>query len=100
METLSEDEAARATHADATVSHVIPSVELRGSRGERLETLDALIARLLQLRHRLAARTAYQKDALERSSRHIDSPEWPWFMAGTSVGAIIVLLLLFARSCA
>src|SRR5262245_54756386 len=100
METLDEEEARPARRVDANVSHFIPAVELKGSRGEQLKKLDTLIARLQQLRRKLAGDVGYSKGPSERPGRYIDSPEWPWFVAGTSVGALIVLLLVFARSCA
>ena len=97
METLDKDEARPTSDADATVS-LIPAIELNGSRGEKLKKLDTLIRQFQQLRRALAGDAGYQKGALERPGRHIDSPEWPWFVAGTSVGALIVLLLVLARS--
>ena len=100
MEALDEAETDRTTRDDAQVPQFIPSIELKGSRGEKLKTLDALIAHLEQLRRSLAGNLEYRKGAFERPGPHIDSPEWPWFMAGTSVGALIALLLVFARSCA
>jgi hypothetical protein len=100
MGTLDEEDARPARHANVNVSHLIPAVELKGSRGEKLEKLDALIAHLQQLRRGLTGDLGYGKAPSERPGRYIDSPEWPWFVAGTSVGALIVLLLVFARSCA
>ena len=100
MATLDQDEARPERQADVNVSHFIPAVELKGSRGEKLKTLDALIARLQQLRRGLAGDLGYGKSPSERPGRYINSPEWPWFVAGTTVGALIVLLLVFARSCA
>lgn len=100
MGTLDEEEAHPAPHAGVNVSHFIPAVELTGSRGEKLKKLDTLIAHLQQLRRRLAGDVGYSKGPSERPGRYINSPEWPWFVAGTSVGALIVLLLVLARSCA
>ena len=100
MATLDEDEASGTTRDDANVSHLIPALELKGSRGEKLKRLDALITQLHQLRRSLAGDVAYRKGAFERPGPHIESPKWPWLVAGTTVGALIVLLLVFARSCA
>lgn len=99
METTHDDAAQQAPSLDPNLSRVIPPFELKGSRTERLNTLDALIAQLQQLRRSIAGDVYQRKGAFERRGRHIESPEWPWFMAGTSVGVLIVLLLLLARSC-
>jgi hypothetical protein len=98
--TRDDDNGLPGAHTDANASQVIPAVELTGSRGEQLKTLDALIARLVRLRRGLAGDTDDRKLAWERHGRYIDSPDWPWFLAGTSAGALIVLLLVLARSCA
>jgi hypothetical protein len=100
MGSVDRTKTAGTTGDDANVSRFIPAIELKVSPGERLKTLDALIEQLQQLRRSLVGDVGYRKDALERPGPHVSSPEWPWFIAGTSVGAVIVLLLALARSCA
>jgi len=85
--------------AGSNISHFIPSVELKGSRSDKLETLDTLIAYLERLRRSLAGETLAARGGYEGPSRYIGSPAWPWFGAGACVGGVFVLLL-FARSCA
>jgi hypothetical protein len=63
---------------EATISHFIPSVELKGSRGEKLQKLDILIRYLEQLRRNLAPDTTEGPDV----SREPVRPPWGWFSAG------------------
>jgi hypothetical protein len=84
--------------AEAKISHFIPSVELKGSRGEKLQKLDTLIVYLDQLRRSLAANTTGGQGGYEDPGRYGESPAWPWFAAGALVGALFVLLLLAART--
>lgn len=73
---------------DAAISHFIPSVELTGSRGEKLRKLDTLIVYLEQLRRSLAR----DPTKAARNSREGVHPAWGWFTAGVVVGAVAVLL--------
>jgi hypothetical protein len=82
---------------EARISHFIPSVELKGSRGEKLQKLNTLIVYLDQLRSSLAANTTGGQGGYEDPGRYVESPAWPWFAAGALVGGLFVLLLLAAR---
>lgn len=81
------------------VSYYIPSVELKGSRAERLARLDTLIRYLEELRRQLAGDAA-PRATYEGPSRYVDRPFWPWFLAGAIAGALFLLLAIAARSCA
>jgi hypothetical protein len=83
--------------AEIKVSHYIPSVELKGSRGQKLEKLDALIAHLERLRKSLAGDAEAAHSALDGPSQHAYAPSWPWFTAGIVVGVLLTLWLLLAR---
>jgi hypothetical protein len=74
---------------ETTISHFIPSVELTGSRREKLQKLDTLILYLEKLRGSLARDPT--KEA--RPSHERPRPAWGWFTAGIVVGAVAVLLL-------
>jgi hypothetical protein len=76
--------------AETTISHFIPSVELTGSRGDKVRKLDTLIVYLQRLRGSLAQDTTGSLD----SSRHRVVPGWGWFTAGVIVGAAFILFLL------
>jgi hypothetical protein len=54
MESQGEDAAEIADLGEARISHFIPSVELRGSRSQKLRKLDTLISYLNRLREALA----------------------------------------------
>jgi hypothetical protein len=77
---------------ETTISHFIPSVELTGSRSEKLRKLDILILYLEKLRGSLARDST--KEA--RPSHEIGRPVWRWFAAGVVVGAVFVLLFFAA----
>jgi hypothetical protein len=78
------------------VSPFIPSVELKGSRTQKLRTLDTLIAYLERLRRSLAGDAIAGRTGHEGPSRYIDAPVWPWLAAGIVLGALFVLLLVAA----
>jgi hypothetical protein len=85
-----EDSAVRTSvGTESTVSHFIPSVELTGSRSEKLRKLDTLIIYLEKLRRSLARDTTQEF----RPSQERARPAWGWFTAGVVVGAVVVLLL-------
>jgi hypothetical protein len=86
--------------SDGNTWPVIPPLELKGSRIEQLEMLDALIGQLEHLKTRLAVGAAATTRSRTRPSRYIEKPAWPWFAAGNAVGALFVTLLLIAHSCA
>jgi hypothetical protein len=76
---------------------VIPAVELRGSPGERLRTLDASIAQLQRLRRSLVGEAAPDAIPYELHGPYLHAPVWPWFAAGWVIGALFVLMFVFAR---
>ena len=78
------------------VSHFIPSVELKGSRAQKLEKLDLLIAHLERLRRSLAGETEASRSGFDGPSGHASAPAWPWFAAGLGVGVLFTLWLLLA----
>jgi hypothetical protein len=85
-----EDGAVRTSvETEPTISHFIPSVELTGSRSEKLRKLDTLILYLEKLRGSLASDTT----KASRPSHERARPAWGWFTAGIVVGAVAVLLL-------
>jgi hypothetical protein len=77
---------------EATISHFIPSVELTGSRSEKLRKLDTLILYLEKLRGSLARDTTKESRPSHEGAR----PAWGWFAAGVVVGAVFVLLFFTA----
>jgi hypothetical protein len=81
-------------------THLVPSLELSGSRREQVRALDAFIDRLERLRRALAEGRPARPEGHEYASPYIGSPSWPWFTAGIVLGASFVLLMLLARSCA
>lgn len=76
---------------------VIPPVELHGSPGHRLRTLDAAIARLQALRRAIAGEPTPIPPP-ELHGPYINAPVWPWFAAGCVLGALFVLLFVVAWS--
>jgi hypothetical protein len=88
VDRLEEDRATTSGAMDAVISHFIPSVELTGSRREKLRKLDTLILYLEKLRGSLACDTT--TGALRSHERA--RPAWRWFAAGVVVGAVLVLL--------
>ena len=88
-----EDSAVRTSvEREATISHFIPSVELAGSRIEKLRKLDTLILYLENLRDSLARDPTQEA----RPSHEIGRPLWRWFAAGVVVGAVSILLFFAA----
>lgn len=95
---LHQAEGARMAHdVETTISHFIPSVELKGSRSDKLRKLDTLIVYLERLRRSLEGDAAHAGRDEDRGG-YVERPMWPWFTAGTLLGALVVLLLLGARS--
>ena len=79
--------------ADPVISHFIPSVELTGSRDDKLRKLDTLIVYLHQLRQRLAGHAHIRPVSAWR----VRESAWQWFAAGFAFGAVCVLLLMAVR---
>ena len=65
------------------------------NRVDPLTTLDAAIASLQRLRDQFDDRPA-EAPQHEVFGRYINAPVWPWFFAGTLVGAVIVLMFAVA----
>ena len=80
------------------VAHFIPSVELKGSRAQKLEKLDALISRLERLRRSLAGDAATERGGIAGPGRYLSAPAWPWFTAGLVIGGLLTLWLLLSRA--
>ena len=91
-----ETRAHASAEAEADRPQVIPSVELTGSRADKLRTLDAAIARLQQIRNTLTWEALVPP--YELHGRYINAPVWPWFVAGWIVGALFVVVFLVAWS--
>lgn len=87
-----------ASDAEERISNVIPSVELKGSRADKLRQLDALIVYLERLRRSLAGHTGHS--GFEGPSRYAAAPSWPWFAAGVLATMAVLLLFITARGCA
>lgn len=96
-----DDEQRSADRAESNISHFIPSLELKGSRVDKLRQLDTLIGHLQRLRRSLAGDGRDPaRGGFEGPSRLIGSPDWPWLSAGAVLGALCVVLFIAARSCA
>ena len=61
-----------------------------------VNTLDAVMASLQQLRHALAGESPAEAPPSELQGRYINAPAWPWFAAGWIVGALLMLLFFVA----
>ena len=81
---------------DEQISHVIPSVELKGSVAEKLNTLDTLLTYLERLRYSIVGAQPVRGGVFEGPGRHVNAPSWPWFTAGVALGALFVLMLIAA----
>jgi hypothetical protein len=84
---------APAANVDAMISHFIPSVQLTGSRDEKLRKLDTLIHHLQQLRTVLS-QGAFVSPSRGASHGHARQP-WLWFASGLIAG---VVLAFFAQA--
>ena len=65
------------------------------NRVDPLTTLDGAIASLQRLRDQFDDRPDNARQH-EVFGRYINAPVWPWFFAGTLVGAVIVLMFAVA----
>ena len=65
------------------------------NRVDPLTTLDGAIASLQRLRDQFDDRSAAAPQR-EVFGRYINARVWPWFFAGTLVGAVIVLMFAVA----
>jgi len=81
---------------DEHIPHFIPSVELKGSTAEKLNTLDTLLTHLHRLRYSIAGAQPMRGGVYEGPGRHVNAPSWPWFTAGIALGAFFVLMLVAA----
>jgi len=79
---------------------VIPAVELSGSHADRLRALNASIVRLQQLKRTLVGDTTPHEASTELHGPYLYAPVWPWFLAGWIIGALFVLMFVFARALA
>jgi hypothetical protein len=79
---------------------VIPAVELSGSQSDRLRALDVSIVRLQRLKRALAGDMPPHEPPLELHGPYLYAPVWPWFLAGWIIGALFVLMFVFARALA
>ena len=86
----------RGDRQEASVPNVIEPVDLKGSYAERIATLNAAIVRLQEIRAALLGEPWPQGKAPALHGPHIDAPLWPWFAAGWLVGAMFVLLFVWA----
>jgi hypothetical protein len=87
------DEIVTSDDTERTVSHFIPSVELTGSRGEKLRKLDTLILYLAQLRRSLARDATRKPQICGENAAGVERAAWVRFTAGIAVGAVSALLL-------
>jgi hypothetical protein len=87
------DETETSDDTERTISHFIPSVELTGSRGEKLRKLDTLILYLPQLRRSLARDATRKPQICGEKAAGVERAAWVWFTAGIAVGAVSTLLL-------
>jgi len=85
---------------EAHISHFIPSVELRGSRAQKLAQLNTLMAHLERLRQRLSGDAGASQVGFEGASPYAGRVSWPWFATGVVTSGLFLLLTLIARSCA
>jgi hypothetical protein len=81
---------------DEQIPHFIPSVELKGSIADKLNTLDRLLTYLQRLRYSIAGAEPVRGAVYEGPGRHVNAPAWPWFTAGIALGALFVLMLIAA----
>jgi hypothetical protein len=75
---------------DAAISHFIPSVQLTGSREEKLRKLDTLIHHLLQVRNVLAGDAPAEPSIASGYPSAFGS--WRAFTAGLLSGGAIAAL--------
>ncbi len=89
-------DAARDDAAEQRITHFIPSVELKGSRADKLQTLDTLTVYLQWLRRRLAGEPDPRRSTFEGPSPLATASAWPWFAAGVVVTVAVLLLFVLA----
>jgi hypothetical protein len=78
---------------EAQISHVIPSLELSGTREQKLRQLDAAMTHLEDLRGRIGG-SAPAPTMAERPGAGLGSPAWPWLLTGLVLALVPMLLLL------
>jgi hypothetical protein len=77
--------------AEAKISHVVPSLELKGSREQKLRQLNDAIQHLEELRCRIAGGVQAYTAAVHGSA---DAPAWPWVVAGVVIAMLPILAVL------
>jgi hypothetical protein len=77
---------------------IIPAVELTGSPGARLRTLDVAIAQLQRQRRSMVGDASPVPHPHELHGPYLHAPVWPWFLAGWIIGALFVLMFVFSRA--
>ena len=77
------DEIVTSDDTERTVSHFIPSVELTGSRGEKLRKLDTLILYLAQLRRSLARDATRKPQICGENAAGVERAAWVRFTQGS-----------------
>jgi hypothetical protein len=94
MASREEDASEIADQGEVRISHFIPSVELRGSKSQKLRKLDTLIAYLNRLRAALAGDMSGEAVVPDFSIWRSVSLSWPSFGAGIACGALVLLLAI------
>lgn len=86
--------------AEIDVTHFIPSVQLKGTRADKLQQLDLLIAHLEDLRRSLEERQSLPRGwRMGPPSMRLTRSDM-WWAAGLVVAAAACLLALGVRACA
>jgi hypothetical protein len=85
--------------AEINVTHFIPSVQLKGTRAEKLEKLHLLIDHLEGLRRSLVEPPTPPREWREESPMQLTQGD-RWWAAGLVLVAALVLAMLDARACA
>jgi hypothetical protein len=79
---------------ESQISHVIPSLELKGTREQKLHQLDAAITHLEEVRYRIAGQIHRQTAADQPSADA--TPAWLWLVTGLLIALVPMLLWLTA----
>ena len=85
--------------AEIDVTHFIPSVQLKGTRADKLETLDLLIAHLEGLRRSIAEHRTPPAEWNAGPSMQL-TPADRWWGVGLVIAAALVVIMLGVRACA
>lgn len=80
----------RSTVDESNITNFIPSFELRGSRAEKVATLDVVMDELRRIRRTLVDEPT--PAAIEHhAASAATAPVWPWFVAGMAIGAFFAI---------